>query len=151
MEKKHKYALIAAAAIGTLSLGALLLFSGKSESNTITQEDAPQNTLVEFTQAMKAGDFDKALSLCDTTEMQEYLEDYQQKWQTLSLKDSAAFASTLKILEQTTMTVNKVEKNDEGVCLIDYTLEMKGQTKSGHACLAKEEGEWKVVKITSAI
>lgn len=130
-------------------VGAAVVFVG-GEDKAEVKKVGPETVIVEFTEAMKTGDFDKARDLCDTVSMKEYLDAYTQKWETKSIKDSAAFASTVKILEETAMEIENVEEKD-GVCLIDYTLELDGNTRKCHASLKKEEGEWKVAEITNTI
>ena len=81
--------------------------------------------------------------------MKEYLDAYIGNWTTKSLKDSAAFSSTVRILSETTIEIDNIEDKD-GVCFIDYTLGLDGNTRKCHASLKKEEGEWKITEITSA-
>jgi hypothetical protein len=125
--------------------GVAIYFIGKD--NDTPSHTGPEVIVRDFTEAMKTGDFEKARSLCDTSAMQEYLDAYMQKWETKSLKDSAAFASTVRILGETTIEIDKVDMLD-GVCFIDYTLGLDGNIRKCHAGLKKEEGEWKVTEIT---
>lgn len=126
--------------------GVAIYFIGKDNGNP--SHIGPEVIVRNFMDAMKTGDFEKARSLCDTSAMQEYLEAYIDKWTTKSLKDSAAFSSAVKILSETTIDTGTIEEKD-GVCFIDYTLELDGNTRKCHASLKKEEGEWKITEITS--
>lgn len=127
--------------------GVAIYFIGKD--NDTPSHTGPEVIVRDFTEAMKTGDFEKARSLCDTSAMKEYLDAYIGNWTTKSLKDSAAFSSTVRILSETTIEIDNVEDKD-GVCFIDYTLGLDGNTRKCHASLKKEEGEWKITGITSA-
>lgn len=132
----------------TAALVAFICFGRKETSGT--QKPGPEEVLVTFIDAMKAGDFDKAKSKCDTAAMQEYLDAYMHKWEEKIQKDSTASASIISILAETAIKTDNVE-NMDGACFIDYTLILDGNTRKCHAGLKKEEGEWKVAEITGAI
>jgi hypothetical protein len=109
---------------------------------------------------MKAGDFDKAHSLCDVTSMKEYMDAYIQRWNTLSQKDSASFVSTKNLISDTEVhLIDKLgaefKKSDmqeeKGTCIVRYMIEMAGNQKECFATLRLEEGEWKITEITSEI
>lgn len=148
MQKKYKYTFIAGAVIGVI--GAAALFSAKEGKPADPQKADPEVVMTEFVDAVKTGDFDKAYNLCDTLSMKEYLDTFKEKWEENSLKDSTAFAATVEILSKTVIEINETEEKD-GVCFIEYTLELDGSRRKCHAGLKKEEGEWKVTEITSAI
>ena len=136
------------AGILAVALAAFLFLRG--EETAKVQKSGPEEVLTDFSDAMKTGDFKKAKSMCDTASMQEYLNAYMHKWEEKSLRDSAAFASTVNMLSETVMEIANVEEMD-GVCMIDYTLTLDGNTRQSRASLKKEGGEWKVAEITGRI
>ena len=146
MTETYKKIIIGAGVLAAVAAVAMLFPSGEDKVHE-TVKAGPEAVVIKFTEAMKTGDFEKARSLCDTSAMQEYLDAYMQKWETKSLKDSAAFASTVRILGETTIEIDEIDMLD-GVCFIDYTLGLDGNTRKCHAGLKKEEGEWKVTEIT---
>lgn len=148
MTERNRKMIIGAGALAAVVALAAVLFGGKDKAEV--RKAGPETVIMEFTEAMKTGDFAKAYSLCDTVSMHGYLDAYMKKWEEKSLKDSAAFASTVRILEETTMETDGVEEKD-GVCFIDYTLKLDGSMRKCRTGLKKEEGEWKVAEITDAI
>lgn len=148
MTEKNRKIFIGVCALAAIIAVAAVFFGGEEKAEA--RKAGPDSVVVEFTEAMKTGDFDKARSLCDTVSMQEYLDAYIRKWEKKSLKDSAAFASTVKILGETVIEINEVEEKD-GTCFVRYTLKLDGNTRRCQAGLKKEEGEWKIAEITDGI
>ena len=141
---KKKYALLIAAIV---IISAIIAMCCGGEDSQSTKKSSPEGVLVEFTSALKTGDFDKAYSLSDTVSMKCYMNAYTQKWKELSKKDSATFTSIVNLLKETQIHFNDTH-NEDGVCIIRYALELDGSKKEHQATLRKEEGEWKVVEIT---
>jgi hypothetical protein len=146
MTEKNKKIIIGAGVLAIAAVVAVMFLPGEEKVDG-TVKAGPEAVVIEFTEAMKAGDFEKAQKFCDLGTMKEYLDAYMQKWETKSLKDSASFASTVRILEQTVIEIDEVDMQD-GVCFIDYTLRMDKNTRKCRASLKKEEGEWRVTEIT---
>jgi hypothetical protein len=148
MTEKNKKIIIGAGALAAaITVAAAVLSLTGEEKIHETVKAGPEAVVIEFTEAMKAGDFEKAEQLCDLETMQEYLDAYMQKWEAKSIKDSSAFASTVRILGETTIEIGEVDMQD-GVCFIDYSLKLDKNTRKCRAGLKKEEGEWKVTEIT---
>ncbi len=146
MTEKNKKIIIGAGVLAAVAAAAMLFLSGEEKVHE-TVKAGPEEVVIEFSEAMMVGDFEKAQSLCDHAAMQEHIDAYTRKWEAMSLKDSAAFASTVKILGETTIEIDEVEMQD-GVCFIDYTLRLDKNARKCRASLKKEEGEWKVTEIT---
>ena len=146
MTDKHKKIIIGVGALAAAVAAAMLFLSGEDNAHETTKA-GPEAVVIEFTEAMKAGDFEKAQKFCDHVTMQKYMDDYMQKWEMKSHKDSAAFASTVNLLRETTINIDEVETQD-GVCFIDYTLRLDKNTRKCRASMKKEEGEWKLTEIT---
>lgn len=109
----------------------------------------PEDVLKEFNRAITAGDFTKAYTLCDSTTMSDYIESYREAWETLQKQDSSALAIASSILSGAVIEITASQKEDEGRTL-SYTLEADGHSKTRKASMIREEGEWKVEKITDA-
>ena len=103
-----------------------------------------------FCRAMAAGDFDLALSLCDSTGMKDYLSAYRQAWNMLNDKDSSVLSIASSRLAEVTFCLIDAEKTDKGK-VIHYSIGTEGYSKERKALVRKEEGEWKVVEITDVI
>jgi hypothetical protein len=133
--------------VGILAAALAVFLCLRGEEAAMAQKPGPEKVLASFSEAMKTGDFKKAKGMCDTVSMQDYLDAYIHKWEEKSQKDSAAFASTVTVLSETVMEIGNLEEMD-GVCFIDYTLTLDGNTRESRASLKKEKGEWKVAEIT---
>ena len=107
----------------------------------------PEQTVEAFCRAVTAGEWAEAEALCDTLNMKEYLDSYKEAWETLHKEDSCAMAIAKGILAGTVMSVEKVEKEDERR-VVSYTLTADGNRKTRKATLRKEEGEWRVERIS---
>jgi hypothetical protein len=156
-EKNRKIAIGACVLIVILALAAVMFGGGVKGKS---KETGPEDVVLAFIEAMKAGDFDKARSLCDVTSMKEYMDAYIQRWNTLSQKDSASFVSTKNLISETEVhLIDKLgaefKKSDmqeeKGTCIVRYMIEMAGNQKECFATLRLEEGEWKITEITSEI
>jgi maltose-binding protein MalE len=145
MKNRRKFVYVAVVAI--LAAGAYFLFSGNGDSSEMKKNLDPEGVVEEFTAAMKEGNFEKAGKLCAADSMSVYLDSFKQMWNALSNKGGEAFDETVAILAGTEVHFAGMQEMD-GVCLVDYTLEMNGIQKKHQATLRMEEGEWKVVKIT---
>ena len=144
-KRRRKYVYLAAIAI--LGVGACLLFGNGETSSREEKKLGPEAVVGEFFSAMKAGEFKTAEKFCNADSMTVYMNAYQQKWKKLSENNKGTFEETAKILSETQIDFNGMQELD-GVCIVDYTLEMNGIQKMHQATLRMEEGEWKMVRIT---
>ena len=149
LNRPKQYLIIRVAVIAGIFASITFLSSG-DDSAARGEQSTPQKTLESFYAAMKTGDFDTAMTLCDMESMNGYISTYRQEWMEMSMKDSAQFAAIASIIAGTTLSVDKIHEED-GVCTLDYTLSMDGTTKRCKATTKKEEGEWKVAAITNEI
>lgn len=106
-----------------------------------------ETVLETFCRAMAAGDFDLAVSLCDTTGMKDYLSAYRQAWEMLQEKDSSTLSIASSQLAGSTFSIADTERTEKGK-VIYYSLSTEERTKDRKALVRKEEGEWKVAEIT---
>lgn len=109
----------------------------------------PEETVEAFCRAVTAGQWSQAEALCDTVSMKAYLDSHKEAWETLQKEDSCALAIAESILADTVMTVEKVSKEDDRR-IVSYTLAADGNSKTRKATLKKEEGAWRVERITDA-
>lgn len=142
---RRKFILLTGAAL--LAASAIFMFSSRSDEG---EKPGPEGVVTEFVSAMKTGDFDKAYGLCDTASMRDHLNAYAQMWAEKSQQDSAAFSAINEILAGTQVHIQSMTEAD-GTCVVEYALEMEGARKESSATLSLEEGEWKIVEITSKL
>ena len=142
---RRKFILLTGAAL--LAASAIFIFSSRSDEG---EKPGPEGVVTEFVSAMKTGDFDKAYGLCDTSSMSDHLKAYAQMWEEKSQQDSAAFSAINEILAGTQVHIQSMAEAD-GTCVVEYMLEMEGARKESSATLRLEEGEWKIVEITSKL
>ena len=120
-------------------------FSGKEK------KDGPEVVVENFYRAMAAGEWDQACCLCDTVAMKDYLESYQQAWESFSQEDSAVMEVASSMLTDAAVEVTGIEKAEDGR-LVQFTVQT-GYIKVERKALVKkdEEGAWKVTEITEAL
>ncbi len=120
-------------------------FSGKEK------KDGPEVVVENFYRAMAAGEWDQACCLCDTVAMKDYLESYQQAWESFSKEDSAVMEVASSMLADAAVEVTGIEKAEDGR-LVLFTVQT-GDIKVERKALVKkdEEGAWKVTEITEAL
>lgn len=145
MDKKIlKYAFIAGVVIG-IAAAAIIW----SRSNDGEKAMGPEETVEAFCRAVTAGDFAKAEGLCDTLSMKAYLDSHREAWETLQKEDENALRIAESLLADTVVTVEDVRKEDDRR-VVSYTLTADGNSKTRMATLKKEEGAWRVERITDA-
>ncbi len=111
----------------------------------------PEETVEAFCKAVARGDFKTAMPLCDTLTMKEYIDNYVQAWDVLVQKDSGAVAIAASSLAESVFTVDDITKDGEKR-IVSYTITAgDGMQKKKSATVKKEEGEWKVEKITDIL
>ncbi len=125
----------------------LVMIAGCGGSNE--KALGPEETVEAFCRAVTAGNWADAKALCDTLSMKEYLDSHKEAWETLQKEDSCALAIAESILADTVMTVEGVSREDDRR-IVSYTLAADGNSKTRKAILKKEEGAWRVERITDA-
>lgn len=110
----------------------------------------PEQTVEAFCRAVTAGEWAEAEALCDTLSMKEYLDSYKEAWETLHKEDSCAMAIAKGILSGTVMSVDDIRKEDDRR-IISYTLTADGNRKARKAVVRKEEGAWRVERISDVL
>ncbi|MBP3663369.1 MAG: DUF4878 domain-containing protein [Bacteroidales bacterium] len=128
-------------------VAGLVILAGCGGSNEKAM--GPEETVEAFCRAVTAGQWSQAEALCDTVSMKAYLDSHKEAWETLQREDSCALAIAESILADTVMTVEEVSK-EEDRRVVSYTLAADGNSKTRKATLKKEEGAWRVERITDA-
>ena len=117
--------------------------------NSTSIEMGPADVVDAFNRAITGGNFEQARQLCDTASMKDYLESYQEAWEVIQAEDSSALSIASSILEKAVIDVEDIQKEGEKRIVL-YTLEADGHSKTRKATVKKEEGEWRVERITDA-
>lgn len=129
-------------------MAAVTLFTVGCKNST-SVEMGPTETVEAFNRAITAGDFTQAKLLCDTVSMKDYLDSYHEAWDVLQAEDSSALSIAASILEKAVIEVEEVKKEGDKRIVL-YTLEADGHSKTRKATVKKEEGAWRVERITDA-
>ena len=128
-------------------VAGLVILAGCGGSNEKAM--GPEETVEAFCRAVTAGQWNQAEALCDTLSMKEYLDSHKEAWETLQKEDSCTLAIAESILAETIMTVEQVSREDDRRS-VSYTLTADGNSKMIKAILKKEEGAWRVERLTDA-
>lgn len=147
MKPIYKKAFIAGMILGAAAFAILIAKGGKSGESV---EMGPSEVVKAFNRAITGGDFNKARSLCDTTSMKEYIENYIRAWETLQEQDSSALAIASSLLSGSAINIEKTGKEGEARTVY-YTIEADGNICKRKATVQKEEGEWRVKEIANVI
>lgn len=131
-------------------LAACALLAGCKGGEEKKAAPGPEAVVETFTRLIATGEFEQALGLCDTTSMKAYIDNCREVREKLEKKDSSALAIASSILAEAEFKVERTEKTDIGRNVY-YTIEVEGQSRQKMAELGKEEGEWRIGKITDAI
>ena len=132
--------------IGVRCLLTVVILAG-CKGGEKSVEMGPVETVETFYKAMNAGQWEEAEGLCDTESMREYIENHKNAWEKLEREDEGAMKVAKSIMESTTVTVNDMRKDDDKR-VVTFTLETDGLSKTKKAVLEKEEGAWRVSRIT---
>ena len=133
------------AAVAAAMLTAASCGNGKTDKAV---EMGPEQTLEAFCRAVASGEFDRATAFCDTTAMKEYIEAYAQAWVMQAKADSSATAIAGGVLSEAEITVEDVTREGEKRHILYIMDAGNGLMKEKKATVKKEEGVWKVERIT---
>ena len=112
-------------------------------------EMGPVETVEAFYRSLTSGQWDDAESLCNSSDMQEYIQIYRDELSRLEKSAESAAKIASSFLEDAKITVSDTHKADDKR-IVTYTLEADGLSKTKKATLTKEEGAWRVERITEA-
>ncbi|MGN1232745.1 MAG: hypothetical protein ACI4UJ_04780 [Candidatus Cryptobacteroides sp.] len=100
-----------------------------------------------FNKALLCGDLNAAEALCDSAGMEGYLQAYRKTWQMVNAEDSSLVNLTSAILSESEVSIISTSRHEKELC-VTYVLETRAGNKQKKAMLGKEEGEWKILKLT---
>lgn len=104
----------------------------------------PEDALEAFHKALYSGEFEQAKALCDTLGMKGYIDSFRTVWER---NDAAVTEIVSDIMSETQMKITDTKKSEEGRTIF-YELTFDGKSKTKAASMKKEEGEWKIARIT---
>ena len=104
----------------------------------------PEGTLEAFHKALYSGDFEQAGALCDTLGMKGYIDSFRTVWES---SEASVTDIVSDIMSETQMKITDTKKSEEGRTIF-YELTLGGKSKTKTASMKKEEGEWKIARIT---
>jgi hypothetical protein len=110
----------------------------------------PEETVETFCRAMATGEWKEAEALCDTVSMREYLNSYKDTWEVLLKEEGRVMEIAQVLLAETATTIKDVRREDDRR-IVSYTLTVDGNCKTREATLRKEEGAWRVERISDAL
>lgn len=111
----------------------------------------PEETLEAFCRTMSGGEFEEAMSFCDTMTMIGYIERYAQAWNMMAKKDSGATAIAAATLADAEIIVEDISKDGDKRTITYIIAAGEGMKKKKIATVGKVEGVWKVEKITDSL
>ena len=111
----------------------------------------PEETLEAFCRTMSGGEFEEAMSFCDTMTMIGYIERYAQAWNMMAKKDSGATAIAAATLADAEIIVEDISKDGDKRTITYIIAAGEGMKKKKTATVGKAEGVWKVEKITDSL
>lgn len=112
------------------------------------EDMGPEATLEAFYKELCAGEFDRAMSLCDTLGMEEYINGFRLEWER---NDSTVSDMASAILSEMSVTVTDTEKDGQTRTVFYELAISDSRSKEKVATLSKEEGAWKIEEITDRI
>ena len=109
-------------------------------------EMGPEETVEAFCRAVAGGDFETAMSLCDSLSMKEYVDGYVRTLDMLKQRDSSSVAIAAATVAEAEFIVEDTIKEGDSRHIF-FRLRLDGKEKKKLATLKKEEGAWKVETI----
>ncbi len=136
-----------------LIMAVMLMAAGcggrKNEKNATVM--GPEETLEAFCRTLSGGEFEEAMSFCDTMAMKGYIERYAQAWNMMAKKDSGATAIAAATLADAEIIVEDIAKEGDKRTITYIIAAGEGMKKKKTATVGKVEGVWKVEKITDSL
>ena len=109
-------------------------------------EMGPEETVEAFCRAVAGGDFETAMSLCDSLSMKEYVDGYVRTLDMLKQRDSSAVAIASAVVAEAEFIFEDTVKEGDSRHIF-YRMSLDSREKKKLAILKKEEGAWKVETI----
>lgn len=134
--------------LGVITGIVLSLTALRRDGGNKSTEVGPGEIVLAFHTALTEGDFAHARTHCDTLSMAEHIDAYSAAWSAKVKQDSCTAAVAAGILSKADIVIDEIKREGDGR-LAFYTIDAgEGMRKSKVAVLKKEEGAWKIVRIT---
>lgn len=145
MKLNIKYLSVGLGVITGIILSLTLLKRDGENRNT---EIGPGETIIAFHIALTEGDINFAKSHCNSVSMEEYINAYSSALAAETKQDSCTAAIAAGILSKADIVIDEIKREGDSR-LAFYTIDAgEGMKKSKVAVLKKEEGAWKIERIT---
>lgn len=145
MKKNNRYLVLAGIAAAII---VVILIFPKGKNKGDKKAAGPETVVENFNKAIINGDWQEAYSLCDTAEIGGYIEKHIMTREALAISDSTSLTLAERILSGTEISILNTEETD-GMCVVTYALTLdENNKKVQKATVKKENGAWKVVRIT---
>ena len=134
--------------LAMMLIGGMMYGCGSTGEEKVSM--GPEETVAAFYKAITSGDFSTAAELSDSVGMGPYITEYQTKLETAAKADSSVAAIASSLLSGAAINIAEVKK-DGDKRHVRYSVEVGMDLKKEKiATVKKEEGEWKVERITDA-
>lgn len=133
-----------------IAVGASMILAS-SCANKQEKEMGPEETVLAFIEALTQGNSTQIGTLCDTLSMKEYLNAFSNELEKLQKDNSTVAAIALKLVSESDISVEVVIKDGDRRKVIYTISSPEGGCKKKIAVVKKEEGAWKVEKITDSL
>ena len=115
------------------------------------KEMGPAETVEAFCSALISGEYEKAGSFCNDSQMQSYINNIRTALDEAARRDSSAAAIATSILREAQIKIGETTKNQDKRT-VNYTIVINEELKKDKvASMKKEEGEWKIEAITDRV
>lgn len=139
-----RYSFMTGLAIGAIAAVMVLTGNRNGGERAMTPEEVTET----FCRAVASGEFDTAYGMCDSLAMSGYIEGCRGIWREIEENDSTTAAIARGILGGIVFTVDETSREGSSTKVFFTMTSPEGQDRAKTALLKKEEGEWKVERIT---
>lgn len=134
-------------AVGAGMIWATSCGSGKEEAKAL----GPGETVEAFINALTEGDTAGISALCDTVSMKEYIDAISSELEKLQKENSTVAAIAIKMMSESGISIEDIIKEGDRRKVIYTISSPEGDCKNKTAVVKKEDGAWKVEKITDRL
>lgn len=111
----------------------------------------PGETVEAFVRALTEGNTTELSPLCDTTSMKEYIEAFTGELERLQKDNSTIAAIAVKMISESEISIEEIIKEGDKRKVIYKISGPDGSCRCKTAIVKKEEGAWKVERITDRL
>lgn len=134
------------------AVAAVALAFGCGQKDSQEQKAlSPEETVQAFYKAVSCGDFEAAAELCDTVSMKDYLNTHRGSWERIVQTDSTVASIAGSLLSSAAISIADIARDGDRR-QIRYSIDAAmGMKKDKIATVKKDNGVWKVERITDAL